>query len=129
MAFQVGSYAKIWEFTDKGTYGVVNLSSSKKNKDTNAYDTDFQYKFVSVVGNAYQFMKGVTIPKNGLTVKITNCSVTNKYDANKNTTYWNCAVFGLEDPNSSSGGSSNNASQKKQTKVNNEPTPDEDLPF
>lgn len=107
MAFQNGAFAKIWEFTDKGTYGIVNLSTSKKNKDTGVYETDFQHKFVSVVGNAYEFIKGMNVPKNGLSVKIGNCATTNKYDADKKTTYWNCAVFALED--ASFNGNSGNA--------------------
>lgn len=98
MAFQNGAFAKIWEFTDKGTYGIINLSTSRKNKDTGVYETDFQHKFVSAVGQAYEFVKGLgDIPKNGASVKIGNCATTNKYDGDKKTTYWNCAVFALED--------------------------------
>ena len=112
MAFQNGAFARVWEFTDKGTYGVINISTSKKNKDTGSYETDFQNKFVSVVGQAYQFIKGMNIPKSGVSVKIGNCATTNKYDAGKKITYWNCVVFGLEDANSNGGNSAAPAANK-----------------
>lgn len=138
MAFQNGSYAKIWEFTDKGKYGVVNLSTSKKNKDTGVYETDFQHKFVSVVGQAYEFAKGLSIPKNGASVKIGNCAITNKYDGEKKVTYWNCTVFGLEDAsfNGNSGSAATVAPAPSKGKKNavfaaNYATDDDDvqLPF
>lgn len=105
MAFQNGQYARIWEFTDKGNYGVVNLSTSKKNKNTNEYETDFQHRFVTVAGQAYEFVKKLNIPKSGVPVKLGNCAITNKYDANKQITYWNCAVFQLEDGSFNGNGS------------------------
>lgn len=116
MAFQNGTFAKIWEFTDKGKYGVVNLSTSKKNKDTGVYETDFQHKFVSVVGQAYEFAKGLTIPQNGASVKIGSCATTNKYDGEKKVTYWNCTVFGLEDA-SFNGNGGNSASSVATSKA------------
>lgn len=133
MAFQNGAYAKIWEFSDKGNYGQVNISTSKKNKNTGKYDTDFQHKFVTVAGQAYEFMKSAKIPSNGLSVKIGNCATSNRYDANKNTTYWNCALFALEDAsgdNASSG--SSGAKAKKPARPNNYAMQDDDneqLPF
>lgn len=131
MAFQNGSFAKIWDFTDKGKYGVVNLSTSKKNKDTSTYETDFQHKFVNVVGQAYEFVKNLNIAKNGVSVKLSNCAVTNRYDANKKTTYWNCTVFGLED--ASSGGNGGNAAPttskaKKSAPASNYAMMDDDEP-
>lgn len=133
MSFQNGSFAKIWEFTDKGNYGVVSMSTSKKNKDTGAYDTDFQHKFVSVVGKAYEFAKTLSIPKSGASVKITNCAVTNKYDAEKGVTYWNCAVFGMEDANSNGGPAPAAAPKTKKAAPSNQFAMDDDdevqLPF
>lgn len=114
MAFQNGAYAKIWEFTDKGTYGQVSISTSKKNNNTGNYDTDFQHKFATVAGQAYEFMKGVKIPSNGLSVKIGNCATSNKYSAEKKVTYWNCAIFALEDA-ANNGTSTKNASNSKKS--------------
>lgn len=133
MSFQNGSFAKIWEFTDKGNYGVVSMSTSKKNKDTGVYNTDFQHKFVSVVGQAYELAKTLNIPKSGASVKITNCAVTNKYDAEKSVTYWNCVVFGMEDASSSGGSAPVAAPKTKKTAPSNQFAMDDDddvqLPF
>lgn len=134
MAFQNGAFAKIWEFVDKGKYGTVNLSTSKKNKETGAYDTDFQHKFVNVVGQAYEFVKGLTIPKNGVSVKITSCATTNKYNPEKQTTYWNCSIFGLEDAGfNNNGGNAAPAAPNKAKKSVPVPVTDDDeevnLPF
>lgn len=133
MAFQNGAYAKIWEFTDKGKYGIVNLSTAKKNKDTNNYETDFQHKFVTVAGEAYEFIKSANIPSNGLSVKIVNCATSNKYDAQKKITYWNCAVFALEDAAGNSAGSTaGNAKAKKPARADDSAMLDDDdaqLPF
>lgn len=97
MAFQNGAFAKIWEFTDKGNYGVVNLTTSKKDKESGTYETDFQAKFLPVFGKAYEFAKGLNIPQNGASVKIIKCSLTNKWDPEKKVTYWNPSVSELED--------------------------------
>ena len=50
MGFTVGRYAKIWSFKDEGKWGTVNLSVSRKDKETGVYKTDFKDGFVSVVG-------------------------------------------------------------------------------
>lgn len=105
MAFQNGAFAKIWEFTDKGTYGVVNLTTSKKNKEDGTYETDFQDKFLPVFGKAYEFMKGLNIPQNGASVKIIKCALTNKWDPEKKVTYWNPSVSELEDASFNGNGS------------------------
>ena len=112
MAFSNGSYGKIWSFEDKGKYGTVNLSTSKKNKDTDQYETDFQHKFVAVAGEAYSFLKSNGVPKDGLRVKIVSCAVTNKYDPDKKVTYWNPVVFALEDANGGSAPASKGGNKK-----------------
>lgn len=138
MAFSNGSYGKIWSFEDKGKYGTVNLSTSKKNKDTDQYETDFQHKFVTVAGEAYSFLKSNGVPKDGLRVKIVSCAVTNKYDPDKKVTYWNPVVFALEDANGGSatapkGGSKKAAPAKKPANKNDhavlEDDEDSPLPF
>ena len=112
MAFSTGSSGKIWSFADKGKYGTVNLSTSKKNKDTDQYETDFQHKFVTVAGEAYSFLKSNGVHKDGLRVKIVSCAVTNKYDPDKKVTYWNPVVFALEDANGGSAPASKGGNKK-----------------
>lgn len=107
MGFRTGAFARIWSVESKGNYSVANISISKKNKDTEKYDVEFQDGFVRLVGNAHEFMQGVNIPEKGYPVKITSCDVTNKFDGDKKKLYYNFAIFGLEDANS--GGNGGNA--------------------
>lgn len=94
MAFGNGQFMKIWEVVDKGGYAEVSISSSKKNKQTNEYETDFSSKYVRFVGKAY-----LQRPMKGQRIKITDCAVTNVYQKNgekqflKNPSY---VVFGFE---------------------------------
>ena len=52
--FSVGAYIKIWNVTNKGNYSEVECSSSKKNNQTQQYETDFSSKFVRFIGNAHK---------------------------------------------------------------------------
>lgn len=74
MAFGNGQFMKIWEVADKGSYTEVSMSSSKKNKQTGEYETDFSSKYVRFVGNAK-----LQNPMKGQRIKITECSVSNIY--------------------------------------------------
>lgn len=139
MGFRQGAYAKIWSVEDKGNYSVCNLSISKKNKDTDKYDVEFQDGFVRLVGTAHTDISGMDIPENGLSIKISSCDATNNYDADKKKLYTNYVIFGFEIPennNGNSGGakksSKSTTKAKKNTKVAPTPAADEDeeeLPF
>ena len=59
MGFRNGAYAKIWNSEDKGKYSVVELSTSKKNKETDEYETDFSSKFVRFIGAAHEALKNL----------------------------------------------------------------------
>ena len=74
MAFGNGQFMKIWEVADKGSYTEVSMSSSKKNKQTGEYETDFSSKYVRFVGKAK-----LQNPMKGQRIKITECSVSNIY--------------------------------------------------
>ena len=142
MGFREGSYAKIWSSEDKGNYSVANVSISKKNKDTNEYSVEFQDGFVRLVGTAHELIKDMDIPKNGLSVKITSCDVTNNYDQSKKKLYTNFAIFGLEvmdgnGSNSSKSSKAGTSSKKSKTKASSKKADDiddmvddeDDLPF
>lgn len=73
MGFGYGNYAKVWASEDKGKYSVVELSTSKKNKETGEYATDFSSKFVRFVGTAHERLKD--LDANGR-IKLGNCEVT-----------------------------------------------------
>lgn len=72
MGFRNNSYAKVWEITDHGKYATVDMSISRKNKETGNYDTTFKYKFVRFVGKAFD--KVLKLEK-GSSIKITECDV------------------------------------------------------
>lgn len=90
MGFRNGSYAKVWEVrAGKGNYSEAKISISKKNKQTEQYETDFS-GYVRLVGDAHK--NGAGLPS-GSKIKIGDCDVTNYYDKEKKITYTNFVVF------------------------------------
>ena len=87
---QDARFVKVWEVENKGNYHIVSLSTSKKNKDTNEYETYFSNKFVRFIGTAHTLAADL---KKGDTIKLGSCEVTNKYDKEKNITYTNYLVY------------------------------------
>lgn len=125
MGFRTGAYATIWEVKQgKGNYSDVRLSISKKNKQTNEYETDFS-GFVRFVGTAHQSAGKL---KEKDRIKLGDCEVTNSYDKEKKVTYTNFAVFSFEDAN---GGSNNTQSKPADTSFVNvdNAIDEEELPF
>lgn len=92
MGFGNGSWAKIWsvERGDKST--KVRLSTSRKNKDTDEYEQDFS-GFVTLAGTAHK--QAVNL-KEGDRIQIGNCTVTSRYDKEKNKEYINFTMFSYE---------------------------------
>lgn len=100
MGFRQGAYAKIWSIENKGNYSIAGLSVSKKNKETDQYETEFQDNFVRLVGTAHDIARSLEyIPKNGVSIKISSCDVTNKYDAKTGKKFTNFVIFGFENLN------------------------------
>lgn len=87
------TYAKIWNIDRKEKYSVVELSVSKKNKETGQYETDFSSKFVRFVGNAHQQLINMQGDER---IKIKSGDVSNHYDKEKKITYTNYVVFEFE---------------------------------
>ena len=122
---QDARFVKVWEVENKGNYHIVSLSTSKKNKDTNEYETDFSSKFVRFIGTAHTLAADL---KKGDTIKLGSCEVTNKYDKEKNTTYTNYLVYSFEKEGDNN--SNNNQSAPKNDGFENIPDGvDEELPF
>ena len=91
--FANGSYAKLWKIKSIGEkYSDVRISTSVKNKKTDEYEQDFG-SFVRMVGQAHQQMEYMN---EGDRFQIVRCGVTNKYDKEKNVTYWNPVIFEIE---------------------------------
>lgn len=86
--FGNGAYLTIWEVKENDNYSIVSVSSSKKNRQTNEYETDFSSNYVRFVGDAH-----LCRPQKGQKIKVVDCGVQNCYVKNgkkeslKNPTY------------------------------------------
>ena len=133
-----GGFARIWSIEDKGNYSVAKISTSKKRKDGDGYETDFQDGFVRLIGSAHEKGKTLTVTEKGVAIQITSCEVTTPYNAETKKGYTNYAIFAFNIPegndNSSttkggkkSSAKTSKAKTKKAAEVENEP--EDELPF
>lgn len=123
MGFRKGAYATVWAAEKgSGNYTDVRLSISKKNKQTDKYETDFS-GFVRFVGTAHQNVGSL---KERDRIRIGDCEVTNSYNKEKNVTYTNYAVFSFEkvDNNGVQGKSDDKAFTNSHDEID-----DAELPF
>lgn len=98
MGFRTGAYAKVWEVTPMSdTSTKIRLSVSRKNKQTGEYEQDFS-GFVLCIGTAAA--RNAARLKEGARIKLGDCDVTTKYDAQKKVTYTNFKLFSFEDADS-----------------------------
>jgi len=93
MGFKVGSYAKIWKVENKGNYSIVELSISKKNKQSNQYETDFSSKFVRFIGRAHT---DIGLVQENCKIKLGDVEVTNSYNKDTKQSFTNFLVFSFE---------------------------------
>ena len=131
MGFRQGAYGKIWSIDRKEKYSIGNFTVSRKKQDGSGYDTEFQDGYVRFVGSAHEALKGLEIPKNGLSIKISSCDVTNKYDPESKRVYTNYAIFGLEvqDNNGNNSRSSTPTPPKDTEPSGSADIDDNELPF
>jgi hypothetical protein len=73
MGFSIGNYARIKKVEDKGNYADCQLVVSKKNKNTNQYETTFM-GYVRFVGKAFNLK-----PQIDQRIKLVSCDTTNCY--------------------------------------------------
>ena len=121
MSFSNNAYAKIWKVEKHDNYTKVNMSTSKKNRDTGEYETDFS-GFVNMIGKAHKLAESLEANDR---IKILSCEVTTKYDKAKDTKYTNFTIFDWEPAGTSAG-------EPKQLNVEEpvvEEQDDEALPF
>lgn len=121
MGFRTGAYATIWSVEDKGRFSSVRISTSKKNRDTGAYEQDFS-GYVRFIGTAHQNSGSL---KEKDRIKLGDTDVTTSYDAKRKITYTNYALFSFEDAN----GSGSNGTQGKSATSPAEIPDTEDDPF
>lgn len=98
MGFRKDAYATVWEVTPVSeTMTKVRLSTSKKNRQTDQYETDFS-GFVAFVGAAAAKNAAHLAEKDR--IKLGDVDVTTKYDKEKKITYTNFTAFNFEQQNS-----------------------------
>lgn len=93
MGFRNDCYAKVWEVKQRAEkYTDAKISVSKKNKQTEQYETEFS-GVVRFIGDAHK--KAFDLIENSK-IKVLNCDTTNKYSKEKGTTYWRCIVYDFD---------------------------------
>ena len=125
MGFGIGSYATIWS-TERVSESMTKcrISTSRKNKNTGNYETDFS-GFVAFVGTACANKASRLIERDH--IKITQCDVKSKYDEEKKVTYYNFYVFDFEDQKGSKKSSSNKENKPVEAnEVESNPVEDDD---
>jgi hypothetical protein len=113
MGFRTGAFAKVWKTENKGNYSVVELSTSKKNKETEEYETDFSSKFVRFIGTAHQEIGDYTG-----SIKLGDIEVTNSYNKETKVSYTNFLVYSFEIPESNNSGTKTNNKTTANTSSN-----------
>lgn len=131
----LGGFARIWSIEDKGNYSVAKISTSRKRKDGDGYETDFQDGFVRLIGSAHERGKTLTVTEKGVAIQITSCEVTTPYNAETKKSYTNYAIFSFNVPDDKDSSSSVKNSKKSSAKTSKvkaaevENESDDDLPF
>lgn len=128
MGFRSGAYATIWNVEDKGKYTRVNLSISKKNRETDTYETDFS-GFVNFVGKAHDAAASNSLKERDR-IKIGECDVTTTYNRDTKTSTTRYAIFSFEKMDNADRKSNIKASNtKKDDVVDDDDDMNDDLPF
>lgn len=131
-----GGFARIWSIDDKGNYSVAKISTSKKRKDGDGYETDFQDGFVRLIGSAHEKAKTLAVTDKGVAIQITSCEVTTPYNAETKKGYTNFAIFAFNIPEGNDGSSAPKSGKKSAAKTSKASTKkaavdddEEELPF
>lgn len=95
MGFRKGAYAKCWSIEPKSqAWAKVKLSTSRKDKDTGEYETDFS-GFVDFFGTAC--VQKLSRHKDGDRIILDDVEVTTKYDKEKDIQYTNFKCFSFNE--------------------------------
>lgn len=133
-----GGFARIWSIEDKGNYSVAKISTSKKRKDGDGYETDFQDGFVRLIGSAHEKGKTLSVTEKGVAIQITSCEVTTPYNAETKKGYTNYAIFAFNIPEGNDNSSTTKGGKKSSAKTSKAKTkkaaevedePEDELPF
>ena len=112
MGFRTGAYAKVWEVAPMSdTSTKIRISVSRMNKKTDEWEQDFS-GFVLCIGTAAA--RNAAKLNAGARIKIGDCDVTTKYDAQKKVTYTNFKMFSFEDADGNSSSEPDNTAPQPQ---------------
>lgn len=126
MGFKTNGYATVWELRKgNGNYTDVRISTSRKDKQSGEYVTDFS-GWARFIGAAHQMASSL---KEKDRIKLGDCEVTNSYDKEKKVTYTNFAVFSFEMANGASTPAKTGGQPIPDEFVNIPDGIDEELPF
>ncbi len=116
MGFRNDAYAKIWKIAkpDGKKYAEVELSISRKNKETGQYETTFSSKFVRFLGTAYTKIDSIC---EGDRIKISSCDVESWYNKESGKGGFTFLVFGFEPANAG-----------EQSSTKSDPKPADEIP-
>ena len=93
MGFRTNSYATCWQIIPgKGNFTTVRLSTSRKNRDTGAYEQDFS-GYVMMVGQAHAKAQKL---RERDRIKLGEVDVTTTFNKEQNREYVNYRCFDLE---------------------------------
>ena len=114
MGFRVGSYATVWSVEPKtDAWTKINITVSRKNKDTGEYDTEFR-GFVDCFGTAVA--KKAAALTSGDRIKLGDIDVKTSYDKQKEISYTNFQLFNFELTSNESGDATAKKEPKKPAK-------------
>lgn len=112
-----GGWARLWTVEDKGNYSVAKISTSRKRRDDEGYETDFQDGFVRLIGQAHEKAKTLNLTDKGVSIQITACEATTPYDPKTKKGYHNYSVFSFEVPDDDGASKKTGGSAKTTKKV------------
>lgn len=118
MGFANRKYARVWEIQPHEKYNEIRISTSKKNKEDNTYEQDFN-GWVRCLGNAFEKSKQL---KSNDTIQLSDVETTTKYDEEKKRSYTNFIVWDFEPKQ-------NGTPPNNPTQIPLQPVDEDDLPF
>ena len=129
MGFRTGAYAKVWSIRPiSDTMASVNISTSKKNKQTDKLEKDFS-GFATCIGTAA--VKKAMALRDGDVIIIGDCEVSMSYGADNKPTFTNYKIYSFEvAENNKPKASSNSSNQKRADEgIDHNPVEESHLPF
>ena len=105
MGFREGAYATVWEISkQEETYSRIRLSTSRKDKRTDEFVTDFN-GYVTLLGDAHKKIDRIAAAledNERCRIRLGAGDVSNRYDKDQEKQWYNIALFDFELVSSSS---------------------------